>query len=81
MDAAFSTDQRLLYAELSDTEKKTTILLQTQITSEELSVEAKVRCKHHGCPCQGGEGIGLRLGMVGLGLSEGACLKGVVGGL
>lgn len=32
----------LLCAELSDIEKKTTILLQTQITSEELSVEAKV---------------------------------------
>lgn len=29
--------------ELSDMEKKTTILLQTQITSEELSVEAKVK--------------------------------------
>ena len=29
-------------AELANVEQKTTILLQTQITSEELSVEAKV---------------------------------------
>lgn len=47
MVPVFSTDQPAVYAELSDIEKKTTILLQTQITSEELSVEAKVCCKHH----------------------------------
>ena len=46
----------MLYAELSDVEKKTTILLQTQITSEELSVEAKVCCKHHRRR-RGGEGV------------------------
>ena len=62
---ACSIDQLMLYAELSDVEKKTTILLQTQITSEELSVEAKVCCKHHrrrgrGGVCSraaGGEGL------------------------
>ena len=33
-------------AELADVEQKTTILLQTQITSEELSIEAKVGLGH-----------------------------------
>lgn len=40
-------------AELLDIEKKTTILLQTQITSEELSVEAKVDPQHPFCVCLG----------------------------
>ena len=59
MGSVFSTNQPLFYAELSDVEKKTTILLQTQITSEELTLEAKVCCEHHG---GGAQGVGTRLG-------------------
>lgn len=70
MVSVFSTDQPWLYAELSDIERKTTILLQTQITSEELSVEAKVCCKQQ-------EGGGRTpLWMVGLRLSRVLVLGG-----